>query len=688
VKRLGIGALVGGIVSLLVLATAAGYARWGSAGQSPFDTVELTTYNWRMARTARPETARQEIALVEIDEDSLRNLQPNAGRWPWPRVVHSILIDFLADAKAKLIVYDVNFAEADTRVGFKMGGDTWSGEESDKALVDSVKRAGNVIMLADASYEGTVTDPPKIPSPFRIDGAGIVERDVVFPPFAALADASSELAHNLFLFDRDGPMRHIAPFVRAQGRVIPSLGTAAALRIAGIQAKDVRLDGTTLWMGERAMPMAWNRVASTVGDYSYLWALINYRGPAYPRGVTYKSYSFFDLMYSYEQLAAGKKPNVDPALFKDKIVYVGISANGLADRFETPFGLGTMPGIQIHAAVADDILSSRFLHPIDGRVRVVSVLAVGLISGMIAVLLPAWWATAVTAAAIFVFGYAAMRIFALGYWVDVTQPFVASSLALLSGVGYQYFVEGREKRKMKKLFGQYVSKDVYDHLVSDPTLAKLGGTRREMSVLFSDIRGFTTVSERGQPEEIVHTLNEYFTKMVEIVFAHQGTVDKFVGDMVMALFGAPLPDDKHAEHAVRAALDMIDELGRLNAQWRAEGRPTLDIGVGINSGPMIAGNIGSEQIMSYTVIGDAVNLGSRLESLNKNYGTRIIISEATKEQLIGQYNLKPLGDVVVKGKTKPVAIFQVIERQDPQAAAAPAQTADPSVDHATKEGNV
>jgi len=241
---------------------------------------------------------------------------------------------------------------------------------------------------------------------------------------------------------------------------------------------------------------------------------------------------------------------------------------------------------------------------------------------------------------------------------------------------------------MKKLFGQYVSKDVYDHLVSDPTLAKLGGTRREMSVLFSDIRGFTTVSERGQPEEIVHTLNEYFTKMVEIVFAHQGTVDKFVGDMVMALFGAPLPDDKHAEHAVRAALDMIDELGRLNAQWRAEGRPTLDIGVGINSGPMIAGNIGSEQIMSYTVIGDAVNLGSRLESLNKNYGTRIIISEATKEQLIGQYNLKPLGDVVVKGKTKPVAIFQVIERQDPQAAAAPAQTAHPSVDHATKEGNV
>jgi adenylate cyclase len=281
-----------------------------------------------------------------------------------------------------------------------------------------------------------------------------------------------------------------------------------------------------------------------------------------------------------------------------------------------------------------------------------------------------------------------MRLFAVGYWINVTQPFITSSVALLSGVGYQYFIEGREKRKMKKLFGQYVSKDVYNHLVSDPTLARLGGARREMSVLFSDIRGFTTVSERGQPEEIVRTLNEYFTKMVEIVFAHQGTVDKFVGDMVMALFGAPLADKEHAEHAVSAALDMIDELGRLNAKWHAEGRPTLDIGIGINTGPMIAGNIGSEQIMSYTVIGDAVNLGSRLESLNKNYGTRIIISEATKEQLTGQYDLKPLGDVVVKGKTKPVAIFQVVERNNPQVAAETPLPADAPAPYSTKEASL
>ena len=231
-------------------------------------------------------------------------------------------------------------------------------------------------------------------------------------------------------------------------------------------------------------------------------------------------------------------------------------------------------------------------------------------------------------------------------------------------MGYQYFVEDREKRKMKLLFGRFVSKDVYTQLVNNPDMAKLGGARRDMTVLFSDIRGFTTLTEAGKPEDVVQMLNEYFTRMVEIVFRHQGTVDKFVGDMVMALFGAPLDDPDHADHAVSTALDMIDELHRLNAAWKAAGRTAnLDIGIGVNTGPMIAGNIGSNQIMSYTVIGDAVNLGSRLESLNKNYGTRIIISEETRSRLKGQYTFKPLGDVVVKGKTKPVAIFEVVGRQ-------------------------
>ena len=187
-----------------------------------------------------------------------------------------------------------------------------------------------------------------------------------------------------------------------------------------------------------------------------------------------------------------------------------------------------------------------------------------------------------------------------------------------------------------------------------------------MTVLFSDIRGFTTISESGEPEEIVAFLNVYFTRMVEIVFRHHGTVDKFVGDMVMALFGAPLDDPDHADHAVQTGLEMIAELRRLNSEWHAQGKLSMDIGIGINTGPMIAGNIGSEAIMSYTVIGDAVNLGSRLESLNKQYGTHIIISEATRARLRLAYTVRPLGEVVVKGKTQAVPIYEVVAMSEAQ----------------------
>jgi len=660
---IGLGAGAAVLAADLLLIRAA-----GGIGSTPLQRAELITYDWRLAHTARPETARQDIALVEIDEYSLRNLQKVAGRWPWPRVVHSMLVDYLAAAPAKLVAYDIDFAEADTRKGFEFGGSTWSGAESDDALIKSVKAAGHVILLADATFEGSLLDnsiPPIPQTGYTLDVSGIVERRVVFPPFAALATAGSGLGHNLFILDPDGPIRHTVPFVRSGGRVIPSLGLAAAMRVAGIHPGDVAgiHQGDALKIGDRVLPLSWRRVKTAAGADSYLWALVDFRGPALLDDLKhrpYPSYSFYDLAYSEEQILAGVKPNIDPSVFRDKMVFVGATATGLSDVFETPFAGAKMPGIQVHAAVADDLLSNRFLRQAPGGVRVASVVAGAVAIGVVATLLPAWWASGITLAAFALFGWMATRLFAAGWWLNVSQPVLAGSFALFGGVAYQYFVEGREKRKMKKLFGQYVSKDVYEQLVENPALARLGGQRREMTVLFSDIRGFTTVSERGQPEAIVQMLNEYFTTMVDLVFHHKGTLDKFVGDMVMALFGAPLDDPLHADHAVEAALDMIAALEALNAKWTAEGRPALDIGIGVNSGPMIAGNIGSEQIMSYTVIGDAVNLGSRLESLNKQYGTRIIISNATRARLTGRFVVKPLGEVVVKGKTQPVAIFEVV----------------------------
>jgi adenylate cyclase len=243
--------------------------------------------------------------------------------------------------------------------------------------------------------------------------------------------------------------------------------------------------------------------------------------------------------------------------------------------------------------------------------------------------------------------------------MPLVTPIVAIGLAFVGDLAWEYFVEGREKRQVKRLFSRYVPKNVYDQLMADPTRAALGGKRRQMTVLFSDVRGFTALSEKATPEEVVGQLNEYFSRMVQVLFDHHGTLDKFVGDMVMGLFGAPLDDGDHAEHAVQAALAMSEALDELNQRWAAAGKPPLDIGVGISTGDMVAGNIGSDTIMSYTVIGDSVNLGARLESLNKDFGTRIIISEATRAHLKGRYDIRPLGQVTVKGKSKPVAIFEV-----------------------------
>ncbi|MBE3071560.1 MAG: adenylate/guanylate cyclase domain-containing protein, partial [Acidobacteria bacterium] len=390
--------------------------------------------------------------------------------------------------------------------------------------------------------------------------------------------------------------------------------------------------------------------------------LIRFRGPVLSAGrPTYQEHSFYDLFYSQQQLLAGEKPFVDPAIFKDKIVVIGTTAPGLSDLFTTPFAFGKMPGMQIHASVIDDVLSSHFTHPAPGWATAAALVAAALLVAVVSVFAGLWATLAVAMAALAALLFGSLALFERGLWVRLAAPGLAVALATFGGVAYQYLVEGREKRKIKQLFSRYVAPDVFHHLMADPSRAKLGGHRREMTVLFSDIRGFTSVTERGQPEEIVAQLNEYFTRMVHVLFEHRGTLDKFVGDMVMALFGAPLEDPDHADHAVETALAMRRELAALNRDWASRGWPALDFGIGINTGDMVAGNIGSDTIMSYTVIGDAVNLGSRLESLNKQYQTHIIISENTRALLKGRYHIRSLGEVVVKGKTQPVAIFEVDE---------------------------
>ncbi len=672
--RLRAGALIGLAAGLLAVL----------AGTSSFiRSVDLTLHDVWARRAATPQHANRDIVLVEIDETSLRRLEPVVGRWPWPRLVHAAVIDFLARGPAAVVAYDVAFLDHDRRLGFDVGGEVWTGAESDAALVESTRAAGNVIHLADAVYEGvrqddgsrtgaTLTAVPQ--GAYALDDT-FEYRPAISGPFPALAEASRGLGHNLMLLDPDGPVRRIVPFVRGDDVFVPSLALGAVQLARGIASRDVRRVGDRLQLGPLELPVDAEPVAgfdaeeqgaaptSSAGVTSQR-TLIRFRGPAVQadgRTPTYQTFSFYDLFYAEQQLLEGVAPIVDPGQFAGRIVFVGATAVGLSDVYAVPLGAtGRMAGPQVHANVADMILSQEFTERASSSVCAILALVVSVLGGLGAVARRA--ATGLATAVLLLAGVlaGAWAAFVSGTWVPVMPAIVGLALATPAGLAWQYVVEGREKRQVQALFSRYLSKDVYEQVLANPALAELGGRRRLMSVLFSDVRGFTALAEHGDPEALVAQLNEYFSAMVDLVFARQGTLDKFVGDMVMALFGAPLDDPRHADHAVETAVAMVRTLETLNARWTAEGRPTLDIGIGINSGEMIAGNIGSRQVRSYTVIGDAVNLGARLEALNKDYGTRIIISDATRRLLTQPQTLRPLGSVTVKGRREAVDIFEVV----------------------------
>ena len=664
-RRFAIGTGLGLLAALVMI----GLTAWSDL----VERYELTTYDWRMRLAADPPSVNKDIVFVEINDLSIRDLQDGYHmRWPWPRIAFGLAIEFLRRAPAKVIAVDAAFPEEDyvKKYVFDDPNDDWSGATSDAHLVENVGKAGNVVLLADAVYEGIAGQPGKDAhaakwrgSPFRA-GAFAEPRPLVLAPFQDLADAALALGHNYVERDDDGPVRRMPPFIVNDGKQLPSLGVTAALLAGGFTPADVSAEGNTLRIGNVRVPLV-NRRAD---DRDHWSMLINFRAPALVKNASgrlqrpYATYDFRNLFVSEQEILTGKTPRLDPAVFKDKIVFIGWTASGLVDVFGTPMSTdesGSMPGIQLHAAVADSILAGRFIRPVTPRQRLAALFVISIVIGLLAAFLPFSAASAASVAVLGGWTLLTVLAFRNGLWLYLVRPLAAGGLALFFGTAYQYFIEGREKRKVSKLFGRYVSRDVYTQLMANPDLAELGGARRDMTVLFSDIRGFTSVTERGDPEALVAQLNEYFSRMVAIVFRHEGTVDKFVGDMVMALFGAPVDDAGHADHAVAAAVEMVKELGELNREWAAKGMAQLDIGIGVNSGDMIAGNIGSSSIMSYTVIGDNVNLGARLESLNKDYKTRIIISDATRTRLKVPYDVRPLGDVVVKGKSKAVAIYEI-----------------------------
>jgi adenylate cyclase len=378
--------------------------------------------------------------------------------------------------------------------------------------------------------------------------------------------------------------------------------------------------------------------------------MVNFHGPA--------------RTYPYVSFAEAAQKKFPPGTFKDKIVLVGASATGIGDLRVTPFGGLDFPGVEIHANLIDNILNRQFLNR-RGKAALTDILFIVLfgipLGFWLAVVQPRWMALGFA----LLLPFAAIVYFAFlrGSWLNFIVPALFTLVPNVSLVAlYRVLIEEQEKRKVRGAFQQYVSPEVIRRLLADPERVK--PRKSEITILFSDVRGFTSISESLDAQELADLLNGYLTEMTRIIFRNQGTLDKYIGDAVMALWGAPFDEPDHATRACEAALSMLARLAELQREWRAQGRPVMDIGVGINTGIASVGNMGSSLRYGYTAMGDSVNLASRLEGLNKEYGTRIIISESTYKVLRSDRVLvRELDMIRVKGRLLPVTIYEVLDAE-------------------------
>ncbi|MBS1242446.1 MAG: sensor adenylate/guanylate cyclase [Nitrospirae bacterium] len=600
-----------------------------------FEILESKTLDLQFALRG-PVQPGPETVIATIDEKSIKNL----GRFPWPRSTWGRVVDRLTEEGAKVIVFDVFFTEPETVA-------------SDDLFQRAIMRSGRVVLpvvfdFTEGGYkESGFTDQKidfLIPSAYmamkNTDAPfGAPKAKMALPTLLRFSAYAKALAHINMNPDIDGTLRWEMLAVEYQDDYYAPIGLQAARLYRDVPLEKMALDfAGSVQLGETTIP---------TDEFGRM--LINYRGP----NRTFPMYSISDLL----------DRNLPAGTFKDKIVLLGATAIGIYDLRVTPYS-PNMAGIEKHASVVDNILKGDFLR----RAPDLDIPLIFIFTLLLGILIPRLGARSGAAVFIVLFavfsGFVYYLFIAKGIWFSWIYPASALFFGYTSQTAYRFFTEERRARDIRKMFSSYVSKRIVDELIRDPNKAKLGGDRKEITVLFSDIRGFTNFSEKHEPEDVVSLLNEYLGAMTNIVFEHDGTLDKFVGDAIMALWGAPVGQPDHAERACRCSLVMIKKLKELQAKWTAEGKYAIDIGIGINTGDMVVGNMGAEgKKMDYTVIGDNVNLGARLEGLTRKYNNHIIISEFTYEKVKNIVKVNELGSVTVKGKEKPVVIYDLVGLQ-------------------------
>jgi adenylate cyclase len=604
-----------------------------------FYSFEARTYDWRVT-SAVEDVGREsieDIVIIDVDERSIKEL----GKFSqWSRSYYPQVINFLNEGGVSAIGIDIIF-DKDIRE-----------PQEDEKFIQAVQSAGNVynaIYFSEADsftfrypmnnepdgfewQKFTFSFPAKITKNFR-------EEERLENEFVDLLNASKGVGHVNFRSDVDGVVRKIHLFNNFNNHNYPSLPFKMYLDLMKIDSLSFEQKGKLkLYQKEKLI--------SEIPIDENGNMLISYFGS----WKTFRYIPFYDVL----------KERVPKEYFKDKIVLIGVTLTGEFDLRSIPVQ-PAFPGVEINANILKTLLTEKYVKQMIPMNSFLLILAIGVIIGIITVFLSPIWGILVVFLLSLIYIFIVFNIFIdTNYWIEIVNPLLTILITFGGVYLYKYITEEKNKRFIRHAFSHFVTQSVVDELLANPEKIKLGGERKVCTVLFSDVVGFTTLSEQLTPEALVSLLNQYLTEMTNVIFKYDGMLDKYEGDAIMAVFGAPIAHGNHALNSCLAALDMQEQLEKLRALWGKQGKPQLYARVGINTGTMVVGNMGSENRFDYTVMGDAVNLGARLESANKQYGTFIMIGENTYQAAKDHLIVRELDLVRVKGKTELVRIYELI----------------------------
>jgi adenylate cyclase len=619
-RGVGIGLVAG------ALALVAWQGGWLESWEAP-------TWSWRVRFFAPREVPAPQIKLILLDQDSLDWMQREQSfGWPWPREVYGAISAFCKRGGARVLAFDMLFTEPSVL-----------GVPDDEAMGQALREGPPTILPVMAGGSADAW-PAYLSRPaVKVDLRTAAKYERLLFPVQEIAAGATAAGHAVGTPDTDGMFRRMQPFCWFDGSNVPALGFAAWLTAQAEPASLIASD-RQLQVGNQTIPL--DRQGR---------AVLRFKG----RGGLAEAFSAAAVIQSELRLREDAKPTLAPETFKDCYVFVGCSAPGLLDLRPTPVN-PKCPGVVLHTTFVDNLLTNSFIAEAPVPAVTLGVLATALAAALSLTYGGRWWQAGplslVWLGVPLLVGFAA---YARGQWWPVVAQETAAGLGLVGALVMNYWAEGRQKAFIKQAFRHYLSGAVIEKILRDPKHLQLGGEKRELTIMFTDLAGFSTFSERLGPVELTALLNDYLSEMTDIILEEGGTLDKYEGDAIIAFWNAPLAQADHAVRACRAALRCQRRLAEQREAYRQRTGAELRMRVGLNTGDVVVGNMGSRKRFNYTILGDAANLASRLEGANKAFGTEMMVSGSTWRLVAGEFRGRQLADLRVVGRKTAVPVYEL-----------------------------